>query len=65
MIYDSFLHFVSLFQVLSALDILQPPHLDFFNEMYPFYFILLRYVWNNWAGKFFIVSLNSWELNES
>jgi hypothetical protein len=29
---------VSLFfflQVLSALDILQPPHLDFFQEMYP------------------------------
>lgn len=24
------------FQVLSALDILQPPHLDFFQEMYPF-----------------------------
>lgn len=24
-------------QVLSALDILQPPHLDFFQEMYPFY----------------------------
>jgi hypothetical protein len=24
-----------LFQVLSALDILQPPHLDFFQEMYP------------------------------
>lgn len=23
-------------QVLSALDILQPPHLDFFQEMYPF-----------------------------
>ncbi|EFN88459.1 Serine/threonine kinase NLK, partial [Harpegnathos saltator] len=22
--------------VLSALDILQPPHLDFFQEMYPF-----------------------------
>ena len=22
-------------QVLSALDILQPPHLDFFQEMYP------------------------------
>jgi len=26
----------SLLQVLSALDILQPPHLDFFQEMYPF-----------------------------
>jgi hypothetical protein len=25
-----------LLQVLSALDILQPPHLDFFQEMYPF-----------------------------
>lgn len=25
-----------LFQVLSALDILQPPHIDFFQEMYPF-----------------------------
>lgn len=24
------------FQVLAALDILQPPHLDFFQEMYPF-----------------------------
>ncbi|KAJ9586470.1 hypothetical protein L9F63_019870, partial [Diploptera punctata] len=23
--------------VLSALDILQPPHLDFFQEMYPFF----------------------------
>ncbi|KAH0561568.1 hypothetical protein KQX54_017724 [Cotesia glomerata] len=23
--------------VLSALDILQPPHVDFFQEMYPFY----------------------------
>lgn len=28
--------FLSLLQVLSALDILQPPHLDFFQEMYPF-----------------------------
>lgn len=28
--------FFILFQVLSALDILQPPHLDFFQEMYPF-----------------------------
>ncbi|KAK6637869.1 hypothetical protein RUM44_008291 [Polyplax serrata] len=27
--------------VLSALDILQPPHLDFFQEMYPFY----NFVW--------------------
>lgn len=27
---------ISVFQVLSALDILQPPHLDFFQEMYPF-----------------------------
>lgn len=27
--------FVCLFQVLSALDILQPPHIDFFQEMYP------------------------------
>ena len=26
------------FQVLSALDILQPPHIDFFQEMYPFSF---------------------------
>lgn len=29
-------------QVLSALDILQPPHLDFFQEMYPFYNIKTR-----------------------
>lgn len=28
--------FFSFLQVLSALDILQPPHLDFFQEMYPF-----------------------------
>lgn len=29
--------FSFLLQVLSALDILQPPHLDFFQEMYPFF----------------------------
>lgn len=29
------------FQVLSALDILQPPHLDFFQEMYPFLYIYM------------------------
>ncbi|KAF0760279.1 Uncharacterized protein FWK35_00024045 [Aphis craccivora] len=27
--------------VLSALDILQPPHLDFFQEMYPFYYVII------------------------
>ena len=28
--------FLFVLQVLSALDILQPPHVDFFQEMYPF-----------------------------
>jgi len=28
--------YLFILQVLSALDILQPPHLDFFQEMYPF-----------------------------
>lgn len=32
-----------LLQVLSALDILQPPHLDFFQEMYPFYLIDIKF----------------------
>lgn len=28
-------------QVLSSLDILQPPHIDFFQEVYPFYFLII------------------------
>ena len=30
-----FIFFFSFSQVLSALDILQPPHIDYFEEMYP------------------------------
>jgi len=32
------------FQVLSAVDILQPPHIDFFQEVYPFHHYLFTCV---------------------
>lgn len=32
---SKFCFFFSFSQVLSALDILQPPHIDYFEEMYP------------------------------
>lgn len=32
-------------QVLSALDILQPPHIDYFEEMYPLAAKLEAYLW--------------------
>jgi len=32
------------FQVLSAVDILQPPHIDFFQEVYPFHLYLFTCV---------------------
>lgn len=44
---------IVVFQVLSALDILQPPHLDFFQEMYPFVNVLV----GNVAAERFVVRL--------
>lgn len=32
-------------QVLSALDILQPPHIDYFEEMYPLSFAVSKIDW--------------------
>lgn len=44
------INFFLLLQVLSALDILQPPHLDFFQEMYPFYYVII----DHWQAMPFI-----------